>query len=207
MYDLYLLVLFYFIFFDLDDKLHGNELLQQPQESINRVTESIEPSISREASSNNVEAKQIGASTLPFQRTVFSISDTEKRESPETNSHLLPSKPDRSFPYSIRDDPASACPEKRCEYADSKLRELSFKTWPLNKPTIVQLADAGFVHSGDTNMAICFSCGNQIYCNEGQDPSHEAFHNNCEYLRQITITSTQVIVITSNTNKKSSSVK
>ena len=60
---------------------------------------------------------------------------------------------------------------------------------------------------GDTNMAICFSCGNQIYCNEGQDPSHEAFHNNCEYLRQITITSTQVIFITSNTNKKSSSVK
>ena len=27
-----------FIFFDLDDKLHGNELLQQPQESINGVT-------------------------------------------------------------------------------------------------------------------------------------------------------------------------
>ena len=60
---------------------------------------------------------------------------------------------------------------------------------------------------GDTNMAICFSCGNKIYCSEGQDPLHEAFHNNCEYLRQITITSTQVIVITSNTNKKSSSVK
>ena len=39
---------------------------------------------------------------------------------------------------------------------------------------------------GDTNMAICFSCGNKIYCNEGQDPSHEAFHNNCEYLRRIT---------------------
>lgn len=60
---------------------------------------------------------------------------------------------------------------------------------------------------GDTNIAICFSCGNTIYCNEGQDPLHEAFHNNCEYLRQITITSTQVIFITSNTNKKSSSVK
>ena len=39
MYDLYLLVLFYFIFFfDLDDELQGNEVLQQPQESINRVT-------------------------------------------------------------------------------------------------------------------------------------------------------------------------
>ena len=60
---------------------------------------------------------------------------------------------------------------------------------------------------GDTNMAICFSCGNTIYCNEGQDPLHEAFHNNCEYLLQIKTTSTQVIVITSNTNKKRSSVK
>ena len=32
--------LFYFIiiFLDLDDNLHGNELLQQPQESINRIT-------------------------------------------------------------------------------------------------------------------------------------------------------------------------
>ena len=89
-------------------------------------------------SSKIVEVKQIGVSTLKFPRTFFSISDTEKRESPETNSHLLPSKPDRSFLYNIRDDPASACPEKRCEYADSKLRELSFKTWPLNKPTIVQ---------------------------------------------------------------------
>jgi len=29
---------FILFFFDLDDKLHGNELLQQPQESINRVT-------------------------------------------------------------------------------------------------------------------------------------------------------------------------
>ena len=55
---------------------------------------------------------------------------------------------------------------------------------------------------GDTNIAICFSCGSNIYCNKGRDPLHEAFHNNCEYLRQITITSTQVIVITSNTNKK-----
>jgi hypothetical protein len=53
---------------------------------------------------------------------------------------------------------------------------------------------------GDTNIAIC--CGNKIYCNEGQDPLHEAFHNNCEYLHQIPITSTQVIFITSNTNKK-----
>ena len=60
---------------------------------------------------------------------------------------------------------------------------------------------------GDTNIAICFSCGNKIYCNEGQDPLHEAFHNNCEHLREITITSTQVIFITSNTNKKRSSVK
>ena len=170
-----------------DDKLHGSELLQQPQESINRVTaaESIEPYISREASSKIVEVKQIEVSTLPFRRTGFSISDTEKRESPETNSHLQPSKPDRSLLYSIRDDPASACPEERCKYADSKLRELSFTTWPLSKPTIVQLADAGFFQSGDTNMAICFSCGNKIYCSECLDPLHEAFHNNCEYLCQI----------------------
>jgi hypothetical protein len=27
-----------FFFLDLDDNLHGNQLLQQPQESINRVT-------------------------------------------------------------------------------------------------------------------------------------------------------------------------
>ena len=59
----------------------------------------------------------------------------------------------------------------------------------------------------DANIAMCFSCGNIIYYNEGQDPLREAFHNNCEYLRQIPITSTQVIFITSNTNKKSSSVK
>jgi hypothetical protein len=42
----------------------------------------------------------------------------------------------------------SACPEERCEDADIKLRELSFKAWPLNKPTIMQMADAGFFQSG-----------------------------------------------------------
>ena len=34
----YLLFIYLFIFLDLDDNLHGSELLQQPQESINRVT-------------------------------------------------------------------------------------------------------------------------------------------------------------------------
>ena len=33
MYDLYLLVLFYYYFLYLDDSLHGTELLQKPQES------------------------------------------------------------------------------------------------------------------------------------------------------------------------------
>ena len=36
---IYICLVFLFVFFlDLDDNLHGNELLQQPQESINRVT-------------------------------------------------------------------------------------------------------------------------------------------------------------------------
>ena len=112
------------------------------------VAESIEPSISREASSKIVTVKQIGVPTLPFQRTSISITGTEKRESPETNSRRLPSKPDSSFLHSIRYDPASTCPEKRNKYADIEIRELSFKTWSLNKPTIVQLADAGFFQSG-----------------------------------------------------------
>ena len=163
-------------------------------DSYHSVTESIEPSISREASSKILEVKQIGVPTLSIQRTngSISITDTEKRESSETNSHRLPSKPDSSFLYSIRDDPTSTFPGKRYKYADIKLKELRVKTWSPSKPTIVQLADAGFFQSGDTNMAICFSCGNKIYCNEGQDPLHEAFHKNCEYLRQITITSTQL---------------
>ena len=43
------------------------------------------------------------------------------------------------------DDPASTCP---VEYKNIKSRELSFKTWPLKVPTILQLAEAGFFHSG-----------------------------------------------------------
>jgi hypothetical protein len=36
----------------------------------------------------------------------------------------------------------------RSEYKNIELREKSFKTWPLNVPTIEQLAEAGFFHSG-----------------------------------------------------------
>jgi hypothetical protein len=33
----------------------------------------------------------------------------------------------------------------RYEYKNIELRKLSFKTWPLNVPTIVQLAEAGLI--------------------------------------------------------------
>jgi hypothetical protein len=36
----------------------------------------------------------------------------------------------------------------RYEYKNIKLREKSFKTWPLTVPSIEQLAEAGFFHSG-----------------------------------------------------------
>jgi hypothetical protein len=35
---LFCFIYFFFFFLDLDDNLHGNQLLQQPQESINKVT-------------------------------------------------------------------------------------------------------------------------------------------------------------------------
>lgn len=50
---------------------------------------------------------------------------------------------------------------------------------------------------GDNNSTQCFSCGNRIHWNEGQDPLDEAFHNNCEYLPEVT-NDTQVIYIISN---------
>ena len=74
----------------------------------------------------------------------------------------------------------------RYEYKNIKLREKSFKTWPLNVPTIEQLAKAGFFHSGHRNIAQCFSCGYSIHWKEGQKPLDEAFHNDCTYLHLIT---------------------
>ena len=56
---------------------------------------------------------------------------------------------------------------------------------------------------GDKNIAQCFSCGNNIHWKEGQDPLDKAFHNNCEYLRRVTIDA-QVIYITSKHKLKKS---
>jgi hypothetical protein len=114
------------------------------------ATESYVCSSPREAS--NVIFELTPVSILLIQRTNRSIiAGTERRESHETNSHRLSNKPDSSSQYSNnhKDDPTSTRPGKRhIEYANIKLREKSFKTWPLNIPTIVQLAEAGFFHSG-----------------------------------------------------------
>ena len=154
---------------DSDDNLHGNELLQQPQESINRFTD------------DSLHGNEL------VQHPLESISRVTAAESLEPSTSTSTSSLQDSINH--RDDPASTLPVKkrgRKEYKKIELREKSFKTWPLNVPTIEQLAEAGFFHSGHKNIAQCFSCGYSIHWKEGQDPLDEEWHINCTYLRQIT---------------------